>query len=89
MGGIKCDSHPSTFWFADLKLLMTIYVDDLMLSGPAGNHDNFWERLGKDVSIEPPEELDRFLGRHHEKSVCEVPEYDLKEFFEAKSDDSR
>ena len=83
MGGIKCDSHPSTFWFEDRKLLLTIYVDDLMLSGPTENHERFWRELGKDVFIEPPEDLDRFLGRHHDICACDAPEYDVKEFFDA------
>ena len=44
------------------------YVDDFMLSGPAGKHEAFWARLrtGKlPVKIDDPEPLDRFLGRKH------------------------
>ena len=90
MGGVKVDTHPSTFWFKDLKLLLTIYGDDLMMSGPSENHALFWEQLGKDVSIEPPEGLDRFLGRHHKFSTGYALDYDIKEFFDPKSDeDSR
>ena len=42
-----------------------MYVDDLLLSGPAGNHASFWSELAKHVHIEDPESLDRFLGRNH------------------------
>ena len=62
------DSHPSLFWFPERKLLLTIYVDDLMLSGPRANHASFWDALRKQVDIEDPEPLDRFLGRYHEFS---------------------
>ena len=71
----------STFWLADDKLLLTIYVDDLMLSGPEGAHAKFWEALAEDVHLEEPESLDRFLGRHHEVSQCDAPAYNIVELF--------
>ena len=43
-----------------MKLLLTIYVDDLLLSGPEKNHYPFWRTLEKDVEIEPEEDLDSF-----------------------------
>ena len=61
--------------------MLTIYVDDLMLSGPEGAHAPFWEELAKDVHIEPPEPLDRFLGRHHVISECEAPAMNIIERF--------
>ena len=65
LGGAPVTSHPSSFWFAESKLLLTIYVDDLLLSGPEANHADLWDKLGKKINIDPPEALDRFLGRHH------------------------
>ena len=47
------------------KLLLTVYVDDLLLSGPEGAHEAFWKLLGSKVKIGDPELLDRFLGRKH------------------------
>ena len=44
---------------------MIAYVDDLLLSGPAEHNAPFWAKIGKDVHIEPPEDLERYLGRHH------------------------
>ena len=61
--------------------MLTIYVDDLMVSGPEDAHDKFWEELSKDVHIEPPEPLDRFLGRHHVISECVAPEENIIESF--------
>ena len=81
MGGAAVDSHPSTYWFEESKLMLTIYVDDLMLSGPEGAHAPFWEELAKDVHIEEPEPLDRFLGRHHVISECEAPSENVIESF--------
>jgi len=69
-GGIAVAGHPSTFWLPDSKLVLTVYVDDLLLSGPAAAHDAFWKSLrtgDKPIAIEDPEPLDRFLGRGHEE----------------------
>ena len=65
LGGKPVESHPSTFWLADSKMLLTIYVDDLMASGPVNNHKAFWEALAQKVHMDEFEPLDRFLGRHH------------------------
>ena len=67
-GGVPIQGHPSSFWFSDLRMLLTVYVGDLLVSGPEGNHDTFWELLRsgeQPVHIEDPEPLDRFLGRTH------------------------
>ena len=56
---------PLLLLFPTDKLLGVVYVDDLMLSGPADLHEKFWAALAKEVSLEAPEDLDRFLGRHH------------------------
>ena len=69
-GGVAIAEHPSSFWFEERKLLLTVYVDDLLLSGPEGAHAKFWNDLrnGKfPIHIDDPEPLDRFLGRTHVK----------------------
>ena len=63
--GVEVIGHPSSFWFALERLLLTVYVDDLLLSGPASGHNALWEKLGKQIDIDPPEKLSRFLGRSH------------------------
>ena len=64
-GGIAIANHPSSFWFPESSLLLTVYVDDLLLSGPATEHDKLWALLEEKINIEDPEPLDRFLGRTH------------------------
>ena len=66
LGGEPVPNHPSTFWMPASRLLLTVYVDDLLLSGPSGAHKAFWTKLGAHpINIEDPEPLDRFLGRTH------------------------
>jgi len=66
IGGEPIHNHPSSYWFPETKLLLTVYVDDLLLSGPAASQDSFWKALqAEGIRIDPPEPLDRFLGRTH------------------------
>ena len=45
---------------------MSVYVDDLMLSGPEGEHDKLWQKLrSAGIKLDDPEPVDRFLGRTH------------------------
>ena len=46
-------------------LLLSTYVDDLTLSGPSDQHDEFWKKLTAQVDVEPPEPIYRILGRNH------------------------
>ena len=86
--GETVPSHPSTFWFPKWKLLLTVYVDDLMLSGPCEHHDTFWKILLGLVKLEEPEPLYRFLGRYHEYDVITSPEIDIREYFEPEAKES-
>ena len=65
IGGAVVPAHPSSYWVADRRLLLTVYVDDLLLSGPAEQHNTFWKEFRQLISIEDPEPLGRFLGRAH------------------------
>ena len=65
LGGEAVKEHPSSFWFEESRLLLTVYVDDLLLSGPEEAHTPFWTKLRQSIDIENPEPLDRFLGRTH------------------------
>ena len=59
------ESHRSTYLLPKEKLMLTVYVDDLLLAGPKGNHKKFWETLSKHADIEEVTSLERFLGRLH------------------------
>ena len=66
IGGEAVDDHPSCFWFPKTRMFMSVYVDDLLLSGPEKHHDALWKQLkGAGIKIEDPEPVDRFLGRTH------------------------
>ena len=41
LNGIPVSGHPSIFLFADRDLVMTVYVDDLLLSGASHEHSRF------------------------------------------------
>ena len=40
-------------------LMLSTYVDDLTLSGPADAHEAFWEKLTKMINVEPPRPIFR------------------------------
>ena len=65
VGGKPVNGHPSSFWFPESRLLLSVYVDDLLLSGPEGNHEGFWQKLRETIRLGDPEPLDRYLGRDH------------------------
>ena len=66
IGGKKVPDHPSSFWFPASRALLTVYVDDLLLAGPIGCHKKIWDDLiASPVFLDPPEDLDRFIGRTH------------------------
>ena len=56
-----------------------------MLSGLAAAHDAFWSELMKDVLIDPPEPLERFLRRNHIFSECTAPDDDIIESFKTEA----
>ena len=68
VGGKPVPGHPSSYWWADARMLLTVYVDDLLLAGPIGGHKAIWEALrAHPINIDPPASLSRFLGRSHVK----------------------
>ena len=83
MGGQPVPDHPSCFWFPSQELFLIVYVDDLLLAGPAHHHAEFWKKLGSKVNLEPAEELDRYLGRHHRVEEIERLDYDLIDWFDS------
>ena len=65
IGGQPVEGHPSMFYLPEERQLMVVYVDDLIVSGPAVTQMKVWERLKAKVKTGEPEVLDRFLGRTH------------------------
>eukprot|EP00435_Cladocopium_sp_Y103_P060485 s1600_g22.t1 len=66
MGGTHLSNFQSSYWFSDSKMLLTLYVDDMVLSGPSENRSAFWEQLSKHLEFEEPSSVDRILGRKQE-----------------------
>ena len=60
--GIEMPEQPSCFHFQSMSLALSVYVDDLTLSGPQNNHSKFWSTLQKRVQLEDPAELRKVLG---------------------------
>ena len=46
-------------------MLLTLYADDILLSGLEESHQDFWKMLQKHIEIEDPTPVDRVLGRRH------------------------
>ena len=65
LGGVEIQEYPGNFWFAEDKLMLSTYVDDLTLAGPRAAHAPFWDKLCALVNVEPPEPIYRILGRNH------------------------
>ena len=65
MGGFEFEQLPSCFYFPKLQLALSVYIDDLTLSGPSANHSKFWDVLQKKVQLEDPAPLSKVLGRGH------------------------
>ena len=65
LDGFEFEQLPSCFYFLKLQLALSVYVDDLTLSGLSANHSKFWDVLQKKVQLEDPAPLSKVLGRGH------------------------
>ena len=45
--------------------MLTLYVDDIVLSGPSNGQAEFWQELQRHLELEEPGPVDRVLGRKH------------------------
>ena len=79
LGGEEIPEFPGNFFFKGVGLMLSTYVDDLTLSGPADAHEAFWAKLTKMINVEPPEPIFRVLGRNHVfiDGPAEPQEHDL------------
>ena len=66
MGGVHMSGFQGSYWFEKSGLLLTSYVDDMILSGPRNSHKTFWDELQKHLEIEEPTKVERILGRKQE-----------------------
>jgi hypothetical protein len=60
LGGVADNDNQSNWTFPN-GLLLTLYVDDILLSGPRLLHEAFWKKLSGYLDIEDPTDVDRCL----------------------------
>ena len=65
LGRVESPLFPSNFVVERLGLLVTLYVDDIVVSGPSQNHQQFWDELSSHLHFEPPQDVSKVLGRTH------------------------
>ena len=59
------DGHPSVFICSQTKLLVVVYVDDILVAGPEKQQGIFWKRLRSKLELDEVEDLSQFIGRYH------------------------
>ena len=87
-GGVADNDNQSNWTFPN-GLLLTLYVDDILLSGPSHLHEAFWKKLSGYLDIEDPTDVDRCLGRKHNiRRTDEVTdmEFDMVDFVKQSCD---
>ena len=65
IGAVAVPGHRSSYWFPKQRQLLTVYVDDLLVSGPAYLQDAVWSLIRTKIELGDPEPLDCYLGRTH------------------------
>jgi hypothetical protein len=90
--GFKDLGHdwPSVFFHPELKLLLSIYVDDFKLPGPTGNLAKGWALLRIELQIGPESDTGMYLGcnviKHEillpDKMTARAVTYDMEFFLE-------
>ena len=67
LGGRELEQQPSCYYFEKFGLAMSVYVDDLTVSGPTQNHNKFWQMLRESIQLDDPAPSTKVLGRNHVK----------------------
>ncbi len=68
------DSWSSCYHHKKLNLFLSVYVDDMKLSGPEGNLDRGWDLIRKFIRLEKPTPLQLYLGCMHEEIKVPLPD---------------
>ena len=61
MGGEHSDLFQSRWYFKESRQLLTLYVDDIVLSGRASSQDSSWQQLQRHLTVEEPAPVHRIL----------------------------
>ena len=54
------------FLHRQLRLVLSVYVDDFKLAGPASNLDKGWALIQANLKMDPPTPVGKYLGCSHE-----------------------
>ena len=68
------DNWPSCYWHDKYKLMLTVYVDDFKLAGPAEHLKKGWELIQQRINIDEPDEANLFLGCIHSRETKIIDE---------------
>lgn len=85
IGAEHLDSYQSNYWIPKYQLFLSLYVDDIVVSGPSRQHAAFWKELQKYLEIKDPSDIDCILGRYHQiqrndsETICS---FDMCEFID-------
>lgn len=85
LGAVPLPSFPSNYWLPSFGLMLSLYVDDIVVSGPAERHEPFWNALQEHLELDPPTDVSRVLGRGHEisrKDNVTTCSFEMVEFVE-------
>jgi hypothetical protein len=89
VGFVPVPDWRSTYWHAELKLLLMVYVDDFKMSGPSANFAKGWSMIRQKIKTDEPHAVTKCLGCEH--LVCNTHvggvsvkqmEYNMRPFFE-------
>ena len=92
VGFEKINNWDSCYYHKETRMYMTVYVDDIRLSGPEQNFAKLWESLRKTgLRLDPPVEFEQYLGCHHKTRQLKLDqgvhvsarEYDMEAQIEA------
>ena len=65
VGYVSVPNWPSVFFNPQTKLMLVVYVDDFLMSGPEEFHEQAWKDINNVIKLDNPRPLDRFLGCQH------------------------
>jgi hypothetical protein len=69
-GFVELEANSQVFRCSKTGAVVTVYVDDIMVSCRLDAEAGVWDRISKAIDIEPYAVIDRFLGcRYHENSA--------------------
>ena len=60
------------FWHKELKVLLTVYVDDFKMAGPRQAVSRAWGLVGSKLKLESPKAANRYLGCDHIRTAIKA-----------------